>query len=207
MNASRMGMTGVSSKGWAWGKIISRMESKRLSVGMQKNSVQAKVSGRRLVEVKRSDRSLEHLTLLNRDPHSISVHSLWIRKQTRTDWLNKATRTKWLEQTGKRLVRSWDYTNSGISLNPFVEESVDLNFQCSVEDAIKAKTRVNRWVCVHLHWVLNKKQIWRLCIRKKVKFPNRLKKTEVSARGRFWDLHLRWLERKIGMDFYFSVMA
>lgn len=39
-------MIGVSSKGWAWGKIISRMESKGLSVGMQKNSVQAKVSGR-----------------------------------------------------------------------------------------------------------------------------------------------------------------
>lgn len=40
-----------------------------------------------------------------------------------------------------------------------------------------------------------------------MKFPNRVKKTEVSARGISQDLPFWYLGGKIGMDIYFSVTA
>ena len=102
--------------------------------------VQAKVSGRWLVEGKWSDRILEHTRLLNRDA-SLYLNSFALDEE-------KDAEVMWLQQAGKSLARSLDYTSNAVSLNMFGEVSIDLNFQYVIENAFKTKPRVNRCVCV-----------------------------------------------------------
>lgn len=55
MNAGRIGRVGVCNEGGVWGKRKAESKVKDVSEGIQKSLVQAKVSGRCLVEDKWSD--------------------------------------------------------------------------------------------------------------------------------------------------------
>lgn len=50
---------------------------------------------------------------------------------------------KCVEEAEKSLVRSLDFTNNGLSLKAFVDQSFERNFYCNREGAIRSKTRVN----------------------------------------------------------------
>lgn len=58
---------------------------------------------------------------------------------------------KCVEEVEKSLVRSLDFINNGLSLKAFVDQSIERNFYCNREGAIRAKTRVNRCVYVRAH--------------------------------------------------------
>lgn len=56
-------------------------------------------------------------------------------------------RVKCVEEAEQSLVRSLNFTNNGLSLKAFTDQSIERNFYCNREGAITAKTGVN----THIH--------------------------------------------------------